>query len=369
MGIFDDLLTENLSDKQALAKLLSLSEPDRQQALFDKALSVKAATVGRFVYLRGLIELSNVCSKNCYYCGIRAGNPQVERYTLSEEEVLNAAVFAHQNRFGSLVIQTGEQTGPAFAAFIVDILEKIHAITNNELTITLSCGEQPLKVYELWKRAGAERYLLRIETSNKDLYYTIHPRDRHHSFEARLDALKYLREAGYQVGTGVMIGLPGQQADDLAEDLLFFKSMDIDMVGMGPYIEHAATPLFAKRHMLMPASERFNMSLRMIALLRILMPYINIAASTALETINPLGRQMGVLAGANVVMPNLTPVSDRKKYLLYNNKPNLDKDASLSTKSLNAAISAIGETICFDMPGDSIHFQHRTSPEPGNSLS
>lgn len=356
-----EILAQKKMSKEMLVELLSLeSQADRQMVL-DHALTVKAASVGRKVYLRGLIELSNVCGKNCYYCGIRAGNKLVQRYTLAEKEVIDAAVFAWKNQFGSLVIQTGEQSGEGFAQLIEQLLIRIHEHTRHELTITLSCGEQAAEVYQRWKKAGAERYLLRIETTNRQLYYTIHPNDAHHAYENRLEALHHLRGSGFQVGTGVMIGLPGQTLENLADDLLFFQEMDVDMVGMGPYIEHADTPLYSLADTLRPPKERFELSLMMIALLRINMPYINIASSTALETLDPLGRQKGILAGANVVMPNLTPVSDRVNYQLYNNKPNLDKDAATSTASLNRVISEIGETIGFAEPGNSLHFKRRTA--------
>ncbi len=358
------LLNKSSHTKDDLIKLLSCSPGTETELILQKALEVKANTVGRKVYLRGLIELSNVCSNNCYYCGIRAANKSVERYTLTDEEVMHCAIFAWRQGFGSLVIQTGEQRGPRFTAYIERLLRKIHEQTNHELSITLSCGEQSLEVYKRWRSAGAHRYLFRIETTNKELYYKIHPHNRRHSFENRLQALRYLREAGYQVGTGVMIGLPGQSLSDLADDLMFFRSIDIDMVGMGPYIEHEETPLFAYAHQLWPVEERFRMGLLMIALLRITMPYINIAASTALETLDIYGRQKGILAGANVVMPNLTPVQNRKQYQLYHNKPNLDKDATLSTVSLSAIIKEIGETICLFKPGDSQHFLNRTQRDP-----
>lgn len=360
MTSFDNILEKTSHTKEELIRLLSARPGAETEQILYHALQKKASVVGRKVFLRGLIELSNICGKNCYYCGIRAANTKVERYTLDEKDVLNCAEFAWKNGFGSLVIQTGEQNGPKFAAFLEDLLLKIQQRTNAELSITLSCGEQPFEVYERWKAAGADRYLLRIETSNRDLYYKIHPNDKHHAYENRLNALKDLRDAGYQVGTGVMIGLPGQTLHDLAEDLLFFKSLDVDMVGMGPYIEHADTPLYNAAHELWPAAERFRIGLLMIAILRLNMPYINIAASTALETLDPMGRQKGLLAGANVVMPNLTPVANRKQYQLYNNKPNLDKDAALSTVSLNKVISAIGETICLFEAGNSQHYINRT---------
>lgn len=362
MNPIQELLQKEKHSKSELISLLSAKPGEDTNLILDQGLAVKTKFPGRNVYLRGLIELTNICSKNCYYCGIRAGNTKAERYTLGDEDVLKAAEFAWREGFGSLVIQTGEQSGLAFANHITRLLEAIHAKTNNELSITLSCGEQNFEVYQQWKNAGASRYLLRIETTHLPLYYRIHPNDKHHAFENRITALENLRKAGFQVGTGVMIGLPGQTIENLADDLLFFNTMDVDMVGMGPYIEHADTPMFASSHELWPPEERFRISLLMIALLRINMPFINIAASTALETLDPLGRQKGILAGANVVMPNLTPVSNRKKYLLYNNKPNLEKDAALSTASLQAVISSIGETIRFSEAGDSLHFKKRIAP-------
>jgi biotin synthase len=359
--MIEQLLSKDKHDAGELAKLLSAAPGDETQMILDRGLAVKAATVGRKVYLRGLIELTNRCRKNCHYCGIRAGNAQAERYTLTDEEVLECACFAHKQGFGSLVIQTGELSGEAFAAHIERLLIEIHRQTAGELTITLSCGEQPLSVYRRWFEAGASRYLLRIETTNRQLFEAIHPADTDHRWDDRIEALKNLREAGFQVGTGVMIGLPGQTLEDLANDLMFFKSMDVDMVGMGPYIEHADTPLYARATELWPKEERFRIALLMIALLRINMPLINIAASTALETLDPLGRQKGLLAGANVVMPNLTPVQKRKKYLLYDNKPNLDKDAALSAKSLSAVIGAIGEEICYHQAGNSMHYVRRNA--------
>jgi biotin synthase len=356
--MLDNLLKQQNFSREDLIQLLSVKGDDTQKVL-DRALEVKAATVGRKVYLRGLIELSNVCAKDCYYCGIRKSNKHVNRYTLTDEEVYQAADFAWRKGFGSLVIQSGELTSPAFVSHIEQLLKGIHQRTNAELSITLSCGEQPYEVFKRWQEAGAHRYLLRIETTNKMLYYQIHPENALHAYEKRIKALEDLRKAGYQVGTGVMIGLPEQTIADLADDLLFFKSLDIDMVGMGPYIEHAETPLFEKFMLLWPASERFRMSLLMLATLRLLMPDINMASSTALETLDPLGRQSGLLAGANVVMPNLTPVINRINYQLYNNKPNLDKDPALSTSSLNQVIGAIGEKICYYEPGNSQHFLKR----------
>jgi len=353
------LLQKEIFTKDDLITLLSVKSEAAARMIHEKAYKVKTDTVGRKVYLRGLIELSNCCAKNCFYCGIRAANAKVDRYTLSEEEVLQAAHFAWKHGFGSLVIQTGEQNNASFATLIEDLLQKIHKHTNHELTITLSCGEQELAVYERWKKAGADRYLLRIETTNKSLFYKIHPHNENHVYEKRIAALTHLKLAGFQVGTGAMIGLPEQNVEDLVDDLLFFQKMDTDMIGMGPFIEHADTPLFDKIHLLWSPSERFNKSLLMLSLARINMPDINLASSTALETLDPLGRQKGLLAGANVVMPNLTPVSSRIKYQLYNNKPHLYNDAALSAASMQKIIHEIGEEIGFNEAGNALHYQRR----------
>lgn len=192
--------------------------------------------------------------------------------------------------------------------------------------ITLSMGEQSRETFERWKEAGAERYLLRIEASNRELYHKLHPHDDNHSYEKRLNALKLLQDCDYQVGTGVMVGLPFQTTSNLADDLLFFKDFDIDMIGLGPYIEHEDTPLYQYSDQLKPQAERFELSMRMVALLRILMKDVNIAATTAMQSIDELGREKVIKVGANVLMPNITPVRYREGYLLYENKPCLDED-------------------------------------------
>ncbi len=190
-----------------------------------------------------MIEFSNVCSKDCFYCGIRKSNSEVIRYTISDKEIFDACRFAWDNGFGSVVLQSGELSTPTFVKRVDHLLKEIKKLSNNELGITLSCGEQSKETYRRWFESGAHRYLLRIEASNRELYYKIHPNDKKHNFEQRLESLSFLKETGYQVGSGVMIGLPFQTIEDLADDLLFFKKIDIDMCGMGPYIEHENTPL------------------------------------------------------------------------------------------------------------------------------
>ena len=343
---------------QELVSLLSC-EGQEEEALFHKAQQVKNENVGNLVYLRGLIEISNICVKDCLYCGIRHSNNATTRYSLSDEEVLEAAHFAHVHHFGSIVLQGGERSDHDFTLRITRLLHQIKEQSNGELGITLSLGEQTLEVYRQWREAGAHRYLLRIESSNPHLYKRIHPQNALHSFNARRHCLNLLRECDYQIDTGVMIGLPFQTLEDLACDLQFLQDIDIDMVGMGPYLEHHNTPLYAVRHLLLSQEERLSLSLRMIALLRLMMPNINIAATTALQAIDPFGREKALQIGANVVMPNITPTSNRSLYALYENKPNTHEGAQETMHALEQSILQSGCHIAYSKWGDSLHFTTR----------
>lgn len=329
------------------------------ESLFGMAREKRLQASGNKVYFRGLVELSNTCAKNCYYCGVRAGNTEVARYFVTDEEVLEAARYAHRERFASMVLQAGERSDKAFTQRISRLLRLIHRETNASLHITLSLGEQSEETYREWFELGAHRYLLRIEASDPDLYQRLHPADGNHDYAKRIDCLCNLKKLGYQAGTGVMIGLPFQTIAHLASDLLFFKKMDIDMVGMGPYIEHQHTPLFAHRHFLWTEEERFLMSMKMVALLRIMMPDINIAATTAMQTLQPGGREFALKVGANVVMPNLTPTRYRDQYLLYKDKPGVEQDAEDSTRHLEAMIQAAGMEVGYGEWGDSAHYRKK----------
>jgi biotin synthase len=357
----DEILSKPSFSREDLLFLISSTGDDRQR-LFGKARETKLAFVGKKVYFRGLIEYSNYCSKNCYYCGIRAGNSRYARYQMADEEVLEAANYAYVNNYGSIVIQSGERTNKAFISRIESLLKKIHKHTGGAMHVTLSLGEQTAETYQRWFEAGAHRYLLRIEVSNPLLYLKLHPNNLKHNYDRRLDALRTLRKTGYQVGTGVMIGLPFQTPADLADDLIFFREFDIDMVGMGPYIEHADTPLYQYRNELLPLKERFDLSLKMVAILRIMMKNINIAATTAMQTIDPQGREKALMVGANVIMPNLTPVKYRQDYLLYENKPCLDEEAEECKSCLEARISMAGDEIAYGEWGYSEHFSERKGP-------
>jgi biotin synthase len=346
-------------DKQEIIKLLQ-SKGEERTALLKRAQETKLKEVGTKVYFRGLVEFSNICAKDCLYCGIRKGNEKVVRYEVSDDEILESCRFAWENKFASVVLQSGELSSPVFVKRVDNLLKKIKQLSNNELGITLSCGEQTRETYLRWFESGAHRYLLRIESSNRELYYKIHPKNEQHSFEKRIESLGFLKETGYQVGTGVMVGLPFQTYEDLANDLLFFKELDIDMCGMGPYIEHENTPLYQHRHLLKTKQERFDLALNMIAVLRLLMPDINIAAATALQAIDPAGREKALAIGANIIMPNLTPTAYREEYQLYENKPCLDEDAELCRNCLEARIEIAGAEIGYGEWGDSKHFARRT---------
>lgn len=357
-----EILDKETYSKEDLVMLLGADEQGRKM-IFEKAARVKKENVGNKVYFRGLIEYSNRCAKNCYYCGVRSGNRKVARYRMTDEEVLEAARFALENHFASIVIQGGELFSRDHIRKIGNLLLKIKKMSEGRLGITLSLGEQSEETYRYWYECGAHRYLLRIETSNPELYQKIHPNNKLHRFETRLKALDDLKKTGYQVGTGVMIGLPFQTLDDLAGDLIFFKDFDIDMAGMGPYIEHEETPLYHYRHLLMPRIDRFYLSLKMVALLRILMPDINIAATTAMQTIDPQGREKALMVGANVIMPNLTPVKYRENYLLYQDKPCIDEEAEECQRCLEARIYMAGCEIGWNEWGDSLHFRRKTASQ------
>jgi biotin synthase len=333
--------------------------------LFEYAAQVKEENVGNKVYFRGLIEFSNICLKNCLYCGIRHDNTTINRYTLSDEEVMSAARFAYENNYGSLALQSGEVETGNFVKHVEQLLLGIHKTTNGRLRITLSCGEQEPETYRRWFESGAHRYLLRIESSNPELYGKLHPRDNLHSFRRRLDSLYSLQDTGYQVGTGVMIGLPFQKVEDLAGDLLFMKQFDIDMIGMGPYLEHKNTPLYLIRDQLLPKEDRFQLTLKMIAILRIMMKDVNIAATTALQAIDKLGREKAIKIGANVIMPNITPGRYRDDYLLYQNKPCTNENAEDCKTCMETRITLAGNEIAYGEWGDSRHFVRRGTRDEG----
>ena len=352
---FKDILRKQDLDREEIKVLLS-AEGSQFQELLRRGREVKFSHLDNYVHLRGLIEFSNVCEKNCLYCGLRRDNARVDRYCLSDEEVLSCARLAHELGYGSVALQSGERSDPAFITRVEQLVREIKKIDGGSLGITLSLGEQSEDTYRRWFEAGAHRYLLRIESSTEELYYRIHPRNEKHSFRKRLDCLESLKRLGWQTGTGVMVGLPGQTLDHLADDLLFFKRMDVAMVGLGPYIPHPDTPLYRLRDLVPPAAERMDLTLKMIAVLRIMMPEINMVAATANQTVDPQGREKAIAAGANVIMPNLTPGEYRESYFIYPDKACVKDRPDQCKSCLDIRLAAIGHRILYNAWGDSLAF-------------
>jgi biotin synthase len=343
---------KNLSAKE-LATLVAAADGLSREAVRVAAREVKRRHCGNLVSIRGIVELGNICSKDCYYCGIRKSNSSLQRYRLKVGDVVRMARTNRDLGYGSIVLQGGEIESEENTRFIEECLEGIAEL---DLGVTLSLGEQTEDVYRRWKEAGASRYLLRIETSNPALYARLHPPG--HSWERRRECLAALGRCGYQVGTGVMCALPGQTAADLADDIVFYGEIDADMIGMGPYIPHPDTPLAAQAQPLSDA-ERLELGLNMIAATRLYLHDVNIAATTALQALADDGRERGILAGANVVMPNVTDVGYRARYQLYAGKPCLNENASLCRGCLERRIESIGEKINWRARGDSPHYHDR----------
>ena len=353
-----EILEKDIFTREDIILLLQTKGEERT-LLFKKSAEIKEKYIGNKVWFRGLIEFSNICSKDCLYCGIRKGNINLIRYNLSDEEILTAAKFAYTNRYGSIALQSGELESTFVATRIETLLHKIKGLSHGELGVTLSVGEQEPDVYKRWFDAGAHRYLLRVEATNQSLYNKIHPNDSKHDFNRRLNCLKSLQDIGYQTGTGVMIGLPFQTMDDLAGDLLYMKNFDIDMCGMGPYIEHADTPLIEHSEKLMSLKDRFDLTLKMIAIIRIMMRDINIVAATALQAIDPIGREKAIKIGANILMPNITPGKYRDSYKLYDNKPCTDDSAEDCQSCLEVRVSLADAEVIYGEWGDSKHYSER----------
>ena len=350
-----DILEKKFLERDDIKRLLA-AESEEYEQLMQKALAVKLSVLDNKVHLRGLIELSNICRKSCLYCGVRSDNRKVERYALTDDEVLECARLSHQLGYGSVAIQSGERNDREFTDRITRLVTRIKEIDGGSLGITLSLGEQSEEVYRQWFEAGAHRYLLRIESSNEELYYKIHPRDERHDFHKRLECIDTLLRLGYQTGTGVMVGLPFQTLDHLADDLLFFLRKDVAMVGMGPFIPHPDTPLYAYADQIPSAEERMNLTLKMIAILRLMMPDINMVAATANQTVDLMGREKAILAGANVIMPNLTPNEFREEYLIYPDKACVGDKPEQCRFCLDKRMESIGHEIQYNAWGDSPAF-------------
>jgi len=359
-AVFAALAAKPELERADLVTLLSATAPDEIEAVRAEAERVLLVNCGEGVYLRGLVEASNACASDCLYCGIRKSNRDVNRYTLSLEDILSCAQQCADMGYGSMVLQSGERADKKFLGLIEEAVRRIRTETRSEkqpdgLGITLCIGQQSYETYSRLYEAGAHRYLLRIESTNPKLFAQMHPTDQ--TFQSRVDCLKMLRDIGYQVGTGVMIGLPGQTLEDLADDILFFDTLDIDMIGMGPFIPHPGTPMGD-----LPCpdvAERVRLALLMIAVTRLKLKDVNIAATTALQALDPIGREKGLRAGANVIMPQMSPTDVRADYQLYPGKPCIDENATDCQSCLNMRIEFAGRKIGLYAWGDSAHARKR----------
>ncbi|MFW6369379.1 MAG: [FeFe] hydrogenase H-cluster radical SAM maturase HydE [Myxococcota bacterium] len=324
------------------AEILSwLREEDehRLEQLWSLADETRRRFVGDEVHLRGLVELSNVCARSCAYCGIRAAS-KIERYRMTEDEVMDCARQAVSLGYGTLVLQAGEDPGLG-GEMVSAMVRRIKAET--PLAVTLSLGERSLADLREWRRAGADRYLLRFETSNPALYESIHPPLRP-GMPGRIEILGTLRELGYEVGSGIMVGIPGQSYADLARDIKLFGELDLEMIGIGPFIAHPETPLGACGE---PAADQVPptdlMTCKAVALARLVCPESNIPSTTALSIVNlDSGREQGLMRGANVVMPNLTPPRYRSLYEIYPAKASLKETAEECGERLRGTLAAMG---------------------------
>lgn len=325
-------------EKAEWVRLIAGQTPELSAFLFKKARCQARKYYGNRIYTRGLIEFSNYCKNDCYYCGIRRSNDRVKRYRLSEDDIMDCCAAGYKLGFRTFVLQGGED--PWFnddrMCRIVGYIRQ----TYPDCAITLSLGERSAESYKRLYAAGANRYLLRHETADFSHYHTLHPKAL--SPKTRQSCLYNLKAIGYQVGTGMMIGSPGQTAEHLAEDLLFMKALEPSMIGIGPFIPQKDTPFGRER----PGT--LEQTLFLIGLIRLMLPNALIPATTALGTIDPSGREKGVLAGANVVMPNLSPLSVRKKYALYDNKICTGDEAAECRSCLQNRMRQIGYDLTVD---------------------
>jgi biotin synthase len=338
-------LSEGSMRESEILAWLRETDPGALDKLYRTADSIRCRSVGNSVHLRGLIEISNVCDRLCGYCGLRAANRRLTRYRMTAPEILQCAVQAQSLGYGTVVMQAGESEEAVPAVWMAGIVRTIKERT--PLAVTLSLGERNVEDLVRWREAGADRYLLRFETSDPDLYARIHP-PRCGIVSDRIALLKVLARLGYEVGSGIMVGIPGQTYESLARDLLLFRELDLDMIGVGPFIPHPATPLGSGRWPSDPAAgeqvlNSEEMVYKAVALTRLLCPNANIPSTTALATINALnGRELGLMRGANVVMPNLTPGAYRRYYEIYPDKACVAEEPGQCNGCLQTRIAAIG---------------------------
>jgi biotin synthase len=351
-------MNDPLTLKDILAWLRE-ENPDRLNTLWAWANETRHLHVGDSIHLRGLVEISSRCIRQCAYCGLRVGNRSLTRYRMSPDEILISARQAVAYGYGTVVLQAGEDFGLS-CEWVAEVVRQIKHQT--PLAVTLSLGERTAAELDAWREAGADRYLLRFETSDPALFELIHPSLEQHQ-AGRLGLLRQLKQLGYEVGSGIMIGLPGQTYESVARDIDLFRELDLDMIGIGPFIPHPHTPLgsgelkpFAAPDHQVPNSEL--MVYKAVALTRLVRPDANIPSTTALATINKRnGRELGLQRGANVLMPNLTPVKYRQLYQIYHDKACIEETGSACNGCLRTRISKIGRQIARGQGGRKRHAQ------------
>ena len=347
-ALIDRLASGNALTDGELLTLITMDDPESDRYLAQKAEVIRWQVYGNHVYIRGLIEFTNYCRNNCHYCGIRRSNPNCQCYRLSMEDILTCCDTGYALGFRTFVLQGGED--PFFTrARIAELVRAIKS-AHPDCAVTLSVGEWEREAYQEWFDAGADRYLLRHETANPDLYRALHPADL--SLENRMRCLRDLKDIGYQTGCGFMVGSPGQTPEMLLEDLRFIQEFQPQMVGIGPFIPHCDT-----RYRNEPPGSA-KLTLRLLSILRLMLPRVLLPATTALGTVLGDGRQMGMRHGCNVVMPNLSPADVRKKYALYDNKISAGEEAAESVALLKTSMASIGYQVVTDR-GDYINHETR----------
>ena len=337
-NLIDKLHQENFLSAEEFHRLLANRSQEDEEYARNLANQVRQQVHGNKIYVRGLIEFTNYCKNDCFYCGIRRSNREAQRYRLTEEDIMTCCAEGYELGFRTFVLQGGED--PFFTdEKIVHLIQEIKK-KYPDCALTLSIGEKSEESYRAFREAGADRYLLRHETADPRHYRHLHPYEM--SCEHRKNCLRTLKKLGFQTGAGFMVGSPLQTIDDLVEDFLFLKDLDPEMVGIGPFIPHKDTPFAEERR------GGLEDTLFYLALLRLMLPYVLLPATTALGTIHPKGREMGVLSGANVVMPNLSPVSVRKKYMLYDGKICTGDESAQCRSCLSGRMQQIGCEIVTD---------------------
>lgn len=330
--LIDKLYKEQILSREEFFRLLTERTPKEEEYARNLAAEVREKNYGKDIFIRGLIEFTNYCKNDCFYCGIRKSNKKAQRYRLTLEEILSCCQEGYELGFRTFVLQGGEDgffTKERIVSLIHEIKERYP-----DCALTLSIGEKPYEEYQAYKEAGADRYLLRHETADEEHYRMLHPEPL--SLAHRKECLRNLKKLGFQTGAGFMVGSPGQTAQTLVKDFLFLKELQPQMVGIGPFIPHQDTPFREK------TAGTLKDTLFYLALIRLMLPKVLLPATTALGTIHPKGRELGILSGANVVMPNLSPSEVRKKYMLYDNKICTGEEAAEGIQGLKKRMQAIG---------------------------